>query len=142
MAIAKRFEIAHETAFPKGAFLRGLVEPVTDFNAEQRPDGSRPQQRDKETGLRLWQVTVIDGDDEAGRREIGVIVKFAAEHQPVPPKNTSPMPWTPVEFIGLTALPYVDDSGRRPRIAWSFRAQGLTAPGQSVKVGEPPKAVA
>jgi hypothetical protein len=31
----------------------------------------------------------------------------------------------------------VDDSGRRPRIAWSFRAQGFAAPAQSVKVGEP-----
>lgn len=142
MAIAKRFPITHETAFPKGAFLRGLVEPVTDFQAEQRPDGSRPQQRDKETGLLLWQCTVIDGDDEAGRREIGVTVKFAAEHQPVPPKNNSPMPWTPVEFVGLTALPYIDDSGRRPRIAWSFRAKDFAAPGQSAKVGEPPKAAA
>ncbi|MDM7856657.1 plasmid replication, integration and excision activator [Cellulomonas alba] len=137
MAMAKRFEITHQTAFPKGAFLRGPVEPVTDFQAEQRPDGSRPQQRDKETGRLLWQCTVIDGDDEAGRREIGVTVKFAAEHQPVPPKNTSALPWTPVEFVGLTALPYVDDSGRRPRIAWSFRAQGFVTPGQQVGHSEP-----
>jgi hypothetical protein len=136
MAIAKRFPIAHGVAFPNGAFLRGFVEPVADFQAEQRPDGSRPQQRDKETGLPLWQCTVIDADDEAGRREIGVTVKFAAEHQPVPPKNTSPLPWTPVEFVGLTALPYVDDSGNRPRIAWSFRAQGFATPGQAGKPGE------
>jgi hypothetical protein len=142
MAIARRFSISHETAFPNGAFLRGLVEPVVDFQAEQRSDGSRPQQRDKESGLPLWQCTVIDADQDAGRREIGVSVKFAAEVQPVPPKNTSPLPWTPVEFIGLTALPYVDDSGHRPRIAWSFRAHGFATPGQQVKVGEPPKAAA
>ena len=42
-----------------------------------------------------------------------------------------------MEFVGLTALPYVDDSGKRPRIAWSFRAQGFATPGQSVKAGEP-----
>jgi hypothetical protein len=136
MAIAKRFEISHQTAFPRGAFLRGHVEPVADFQAEQRADGSRPQQRDKETGLPLWQCTVIDADDEAGRRDIGVSVKFAAEVQPVPPKNTSPLPWTPVEFVGLTALPYVDDSGNRPRIAWSFRAQGFATPGQAAKPPE------
>jgi len=142
MAIARRFPIARGVAFPNGAFLRGLVEPVADFQAEQRPDGSRPQQRDKDTGLPLWQCTVIDADQDAGRREIGVSVKFAAAVQPVPPKNTSPMPWTPVEFVGLTALPYVDDSGNRPRIAWSFRAQDFAVPGQQVKVGEPPKAAA
>jgi hypothetical protein len=136
MAIAKRFPIAHGVAFPNGAFLRGFVEPVADFQAEQRPDGSRPQQRDKETGLPLWQCTVIDGDEEAGRREIGVSVKFAAEVQPVPPKNTSPLPWTPVEFVGLTALPYIDDNGNRPRIAWSFRAQGFATPGQAAKPPE------
>ena len=137
MAIAKRFEIPHETAFPKGAFLRGIVEPVTDFQAEQRPDGSRPQQYDKETGLPLWQCTVIDADEEAGRREIGVTVKFATEVRPVPPKNTSPLPWTPVEFVGLTALPYVDDSGNRPRIAWSFRARDFANPGQGGRTNEP-----
>lgn len=130
MAIAKRFPIAHGVAFPNGAFLRGLVEPVADFQAEKRADGSRPQQRDKETGLLLWQCTVIDADDDAGRKEIGVSVKFAAEVQPVPPKNTSNLPWTPVEFVGLTALPYIDESGNRARIAWSFRAQGFTTPGQ------------
>jgi len=136
MAIAKRFPIAHGLAFPNGAFLRGPVEPVADFQSEQRPDGSRPQQRDKETGLPLWQCTVIDADDDASRKDIGVSVKFAADVQPVPPKNTSPMPWTPVEFVGLTALPYVDDSGNRPRIAWSFRAQGFAAPGQVGRAGE------
>ncbi|RXR25899.1 plasmid replication, integration and excision activator [Oerskovia turbata] len=133
VAIAKRFPVAHGLVFPNGAFLHGLVEPVADFQAEKRQDGSRPQQRDKESGLPMWQCTVIDADADAGRREIGVSVKFAAEVQPVPPKNTSPLPWTPVEFVGLTALPYVDDAGSRPRIAWSFRAQGFVTPGQAGK---------
>ena len=136
MAISKRFEISHHTVFPKGAYLRGFVEPVPDFQAEQRPDGSRPQQRDKDTGLPLWQCTVIDGDDDANRKDIGVSVKFAAEVQPVPPKNTTPAPWTPVVFEGLTALPYIDESGNRPRIAWSFRAQGFAYPAQAAKPPE------
>ena len=131
MAMKQRFEIEHSVAFPKGAFLRGEVEPVADFNAAQRPDGTRPQQHDKETGLPLWQCVVIDGDEDAGRKEIGVTVKFAAKYQPVPPENKSGFPWTPVEFVGLTALPYVDDNGMRPRIAWSFRATELVAPGQA-----------
>src|ERR1700710_2071230 len=35
---------------------------------------------------------------------------------------------TSVEFTGLTALAYVDDSGTRPRVAWSFRAQAWWLP--------------
>lgn len=142
MAIARRFPIAHEAVFPNGAFLRGEVEPVTDFQADQRPDGSRPQQRDKETGLPIWQCTVIDGDEDTGRKDIGVAVKFVAEVRPVPPKNTSPLPWTPVKFLGLTALPYVDDSGNRPRIAWSFRAEGFATGDLAAKGGSDQKSAA
>lgn len=135
MAMQKRIKVAHEDLFPAGAFLKGAVEPVADFNAPQREDGSRPQQVDKETGLLLWQATVLDADDEAGKRETALMIKFAAKVRPVPPENTSGMPWTPVEFTGLTALAYVeytggkDREGRdRTRIAWSFRAEGIVAP--------------
>lgn len=41
MAIAKRFPIAHAMVFPNGAFLRGYVEPVADFNGEKRALGMR-----------------------------------------------------------------------------------------------------
>lgn len=125
MAISRRFGITNETAFPKGAFLRGDVEPVTDFNGAALPDGTKPQQRDKESGLPMWQCTVIDMDDDASRKDIGVSVKFASATMPEVPKNNTPFPWTPVRFEGLSALPYVDDSGNRPRIAWSFRAEKI-----------------
>ena len=113
--------------------MKGGVEPVADFNAEKRPDGSRPQQLDKDSGLPLWQVTVLDADEEAGKKETALSIKIAAKVQPVPPDNGTPFPWTPVEFVGLTALPYVDDNGARPRLAWSFRAEGMTAPGKGAK---------
>lgn len=137
MAMQKRFPVEHKNVFPQGAYLKGEVEPVPDFQADKRADGSRPQQRDKETGLLLWQLTVIDADDEASKKDTVVTVKIAAPHQPVPPTNTSGLPWTPVELVGLTALPYIDDSGNRPRIAWSYRAEGFATPGQSAKAGEP-----
>jgi hypothetical protein len=129
MAMQKRFKVAHGDVFPVGAFLKGAVEPVFDFNAPKRDDGSRPQQVDKETGLLVWQAVVLDADEEAGKRETAVTVKFLGKVRPVPPENKTQFPWTPVEFTGLTALAWIDDNGPRPRIAWSFRAEGMVEPG-------------
>ncbi|MFJ6132193.1 plasmid replication, integration and excision activator [Janibacter terrae] len=106
---------------------------MADFDAEKRSDGSRPQQLDKDSGLPLWQVTVLDADEEAAKKETALSIKIAAKVQPVPPENTTQFPWTPVEFVGLTALPYVDDNGTRPRLAWSFRAEEMVAPGKGAK---------
>lgn len=143
MAMAKRFGVNHADVFPKGAFLKGEVEPVLDFQAEKKADGSRPQQRDKDTGLLLWQVTVLDADESAGKKDTAVTVKIAAPHQPVPPANDTPFPWTPVEFVGRSALPYVDDNGNRPRLAWSYRAEGLVRPGEGAQAsGKGEKAAA
>lgn len=133
MAIQKRFPVQHSDVFPAGAWLGGPIEAVTDFNAPARPDGSRPQQLDKDTGLPLWSVPIFDADAEAGKKDKAITVKIAAAHQPVPPTNDTPFPFTAVEFVGLTALPWVDDSGNRPRIAWSFKADAITAPGASRK---------
>jgi hypothetical protein len=85
---------------------------------------------DKETGLPVWQVTVLDADEEAGKKDTALSVKFVAKVQPVPPENTTSFPWTPVEFKGLTALAWIDDNGPRPRIAWSYRAEEMVAPGE------------
>jgi hypothetical protein len=135
MAMQRRFPVQHDHVFPKGAFLKGMVEPVFDFNASKREDGSRPQQVDKETGQLVWQAIVLDADDEAGKKDTAITVKFLGKVRPVP---QTPFPWTPVEFVGLSALPYVDDSGSRARIAWSFRAEDLVEPGAKAA----PKAVA
>lgn len=130
MAMQRRFRVGFAEVFPNGAFLKGSVEPVLDFKVDKRSDGSRPQQVDQETGLLVWQVVVLDADEEAGKRDTAVSVKFLARVQPVPPENKTPFPWTPVEFVGLSALPYVEDLGNgRNRIAWSFRAESMTAPG-------------
>lgn len=57
-------------------------------------------------------------------------IKFAAQTQPTAPANSSGTPFTPVVFEGLMALPYIERSGDFSRIAWSFRASGMTAPGK------------
>lgn len=131
MAMQKRFPVSHADVFPQGAFLVGGVETVSDFNAPARADGSRPQQLDKDSGLPLWSVQVVDADEQAGKRDRTLTVKIAASVQPVPPKNETPFPFTPVTFGELSALPWVDDSGQRPRIAWSFRATGFVSPSAS-----------
>lgn len=144
MAMQRRIRIETGEAFPAGVFVRGAAEPVDDFDAKRREDGSRPQAMDKETGLPLWQVVVVDGDAEASKRETAVTVKFAAKVRPVPPENTSGLPFTAVEFVGLTALPYVEypggknrDGQDRTRISWSFRAEDMVAPGEAAKTGGP-----
>ena len=137
MAMQKRFKVETTAAFGCGLGIKPTAEgenavtPVIDFDKSTREN--RVQALDKDSGLPLWQVTVLDFDPEAGKKDMVVTVKFAAKVQPVPPANNSGMPFTPVAFVGLTALPYVDDSGNRPRIAWSFRAEGMVEPGQAKK---------
>ena len=88
--------------------------------------------RGEGTGLLMWQVLVLDADEAAGKKDTAVSIKIAAKVQPVPPENKTPFPWTPVEFVGLTALPYIEESATgRSRIVWSFRAEAMLAPGQS-----------
>jgi len=76
-------------------------------------------------------LSVFDADPEAGKKDKAVSVKVAAKVQPVPPENKSGTPFTQVEFTGIVAVPWIDDSGLRPRIAWSIRALGVQAPGAS-----------
>lgn len=128
MAMQRRIPVAFTDVFPHGAFLVGEVEAVADFDAPRSGEGGRPQAVDKDTGLRVWSVPVLDADPAAGKREKTVSVKLLASVQPVPPANETPFPFTPVAFEGLTVTPYVDDNGPRPRLAWSLRATGLAAP--------------
>ncbi|CPS05497.1 hypothetical protein [Mycobacteroides abscessus] len=128
MSIPRWIKMAHEQAFAQGAFLVSDVTPVIDF--DRSSSENRVQATDKETALPLWQVDVLDGDRAASKRARTVTVKFAAAVQPVPPSNDSGMPFTPVVFEDLVALPYIERSGDFGRIAWSFRAAGMSAPGK------------
>lgn len=135
MAVQQRIPMKHEDVFPSGAFLKGGVEPVMDFEksklADKQVQAVDLNKRGEGTGLPMWQVVVLDADEEARKKDTALTVKFAAKVQPVPPENKSGFPWTPVEFVGLVGSPYVDPNGPKPRLAWSFRAEGMVAPGQS-----------
>jgi hypothetical protein len=126
------FPVEFGAVFPSGAFAAGGVEKVRDF---EKSSGDRViQQTDKHTGLPLWVVEVIDADPEARQRTVKV--KVAAQYQPVLPDAPAGSPFTPVEFEGLTAMPWVDSSrcqaketGRcGARMAYSLKATGIRAP--------------
>jgi hypothetical protein len=124
MAINGRFRVSMEDVFPHGAYVVSEVEQVRDFDKSTR---ERPvQQLDKESGLPVWSVSVLDADPLARKTEKTLTIKIAAPHQPVPPEAAAGMPFPAVEFDGLTVTPYLDD--KRNRVAYSFRAQLMRAP--------------
>ena len=126
-----------EYVFPHGCLCLG-VEAATDFNKRGQADD---QERDKETGKRLWLVKVLDLDPEAGKFGASkeVKVKVVADQQPVPPAPTIPGYPPRVEFEGLTVSPWSDsqrckapEAGKphkcKARLAWSIRATAMTEP--------------
>jgi len=117
MAVDGRINVRHEDVFPVPVLVLG-VEPVNDFD-KQRAGVPDPQDRDKDTGMRLWAVSILDPSARQGQREIKV--KIASDHQPTPPSG----PMTPVEFDGLQVIPYLDTNRTRPRVAIAYRAAGF-----------------
>ena len=124
MAINGRFKVSHGDVFPHRAYVISEVEPVRDW------DKSTPQKAvqavDKESGLLVWAVSVLDADPDARKDVKTVTVKISAPVQPVPPEAMAGVPFRPVEFDGLTVTPYLDD--KRNRVAYSIRATGMKAP--------------
>jgi hypothetical protein len=129
MAISRRFEIPFEVAFPEGLYLISEVERVPDFDKSTQEN--KVQQVDPDSGLPLWQVICLDLDPEAKKAQKTVTVKIPAKVQPVPPENRDGSPITPVMFEGLTALPWIEESGSFSKISWSFRANAIVAPGKA-----------
>lgn len=132
MAIQGAIQIGHGGVFPHGCYMVGEVEPVRDFDRSTKE--TPVQAMDKDTGMPVWQVDVVDADPDA--REKSVRVKILAPVQPVPPAAAPGLPFRPVEFDNLTAMPYVaTTSTGRSRLAWSFKATAMQAP-KSASAGE------
>jgi hypothetical protein len=121
--IPTRFEVSFEEVFPYGAFILG-VEPSMAFSEDR--NAPKRQERDKETSQLVWVVRGLDANEEAARFGAEFKVKITAAHQPVPPAKMSGFPYAPAEFEGLTVTPYANAKGR---VAYSFRATGMRAPG-------------
>jgi hypothetical protein len=118
MAVQGPIPVEFASVFPRGVFAAGAFEPVRDFEASKA--GRFVQSKDKQSGLPVWVVDVIDADPAA--RDKSVRVKVAASDQPVLPAAPAGLPFVPVEFTGLTVTPYVNQSGR---LAYSLRAAGV-----------------
>ena len=81
---------------------------------------------------------MIDAQENARQRTVKV--KIAAQVQPVLPPPPPGQPFTPAEFDGMTATPWVDSSrcpgdGKRKcgaRLAYSFKATGVRAPARGI----------
>ena len=116
---------------PRRRVCGRAVEMVRDFD---RSRGDRVvQQTDKDSGLPLWVIEVIDAQEDARQRTVKV--KVAAQVQPVLPPPVPGSPFIPVEFDGMTAtplhrrLPLPGHQGRcDARVAYSFKATGVRAP--------------
>jgi hypothetical protein len=120
--------------FPAGAFVTGPVEPVPDF--DQGSGRNRPQKHDRESGLPMWTVPVLDADETARPAQRSVKVNILAAVQPVPPDALPGTPIRPVEFDAMTVTPYVAEGSGRPRVAYSLRARGMRAPGGSSRASK------
>lgn len=130
MALSRRMSVTHDEVFPFGAFLMGEVTSISDYDRSTKDN--KVQAIDKDTGLPLWSIDVLDADPEAKRATKLMSIKFATKVQPVPPSNDAGTQFTPVVFNGLTALPYVEKVGESfTRIAWSMRADSMLSAKQA-----------
>ena len=90
MALQGQIPIEFGMVFPAGAYAAGGIEMVRDFD---RSSGDRVvQQVDKDSGLPLWVVEVIDAQEDARQRTVKV--KLAAQVQPVLPPPAPGSPFT------------------------------------------------
>jgi hypothetical protein len=124
MALQGPIPVEFGRVFPAGAFAAGSFEPVRNFEAST---GDRfVQSADKETGLPLWVIEVIDADPQSRTRTVKV--KVASPSQPMLPPPPPGAPFIAVEFTEMTATAYVNQAGR---LAWSIKATGVRPPARS-----------
>jgi hypothetical protein len=127
VAITGPLPVKFDDVFPMGACVLS-VGPVYDF--EKSTKQAKVPALDRETGLPVWAVDVLDLDDNARIKDRAVTVKIAAPVQPVPPEVMTGTPLRPVEFDGLAVRAYVNANNR---IAWSISAKAMRAPSVGTK---------
>lgn len=125
MAVQGPFKVECNEVFPFGVGIVGEVSELVDFDRSTKEN--RVQARDKETGLPVWTVDVMDFDPEA--RERVLKVKISAPVRPVPPSGPvdGGVPVRPVHLDDLLVTPYMKELGNgRSKVAYSLRASGMS----------------
>lgn len=135
MAMPRKLPVEFGLVFPHGAYAVGDVVAVKDYDRSTRENAV--QAVDPDTGQLLWSVDVVDGDPEAKKANRTVSVKIPAKVQPVLPKSLDGLPFTPVEFVGMTATAYIEEKGDFSNIAWSLRAGDVREPGAAKAPAKP-----
>ncbi|PRX47566.1 hypothetical protein B0I33_105145 [Prauserella shujinwangii] len=119
-----RFEVAFETAFPRGLVLNGEVEPDNEF---QENRNAAPRQKvDERTGLRRWKAVFSD-PAHVKESEASVKVTFLSEVQPVPTTEefVPGCGMRPVVLEGLQVTPTVTGQDRFKKLGWQYFATGF-----------------
>ena len=143
MAIQRKLTVSFAEVFPHGAWLVTSVEPSRDFKRSTREvtvqevvrdEAGQPVLLDGEQQA-VWQVEVLDGDEEVTGEAKKVKVKIVAVRRPVPPAPAPGTPFRPVVLEGLWVSPWVNkdrcrvEQGKQhscgARQAWSYWATGL-----------------
>ena len=102
-----RLPVKMADVFPDGCSLvPASISETYDYDEKNKT--CRPS-IDKITGQRVYQCRVVDMDPERRGRSRETAVKIVADQMPVPPTGAQ---YEPVEFEGLTAIPYATDRGR------------------------------
>jgi hypothetical protein len=111
------------------AYVMGQVEPEKDW--EKSSVTKFVQKVDQGSGLRVWSVVIADPGSASQRK-----IKILCDDEPVVPAPAAGMPpFVPVEFVGLSVRPWLDDRGckQQPgrrcgcRVELSIRARGVRA---------------
>ncbi|WP_433417536.1 plasmid replication, integration and excision activator [Microtetraspora malaysiensis] len=121
MALQGPIPVTFDMVFPHGCYVVGEVEAVKDFDAST--NGRFVQARDKQTRELVWQVAVMDADPTLKPSQKTVAVKILAAVQPIPPAAVPGVPFTPVEFDGVSVTPYVNSNTNR--LAYSIRVREM-----------------
>jgi hypothetical protein len=142
-----RFEIPFDVMFPRGLFLIGELQPLTERQSQVDKARNRPVRpwTDDATGFPLFKGMFADPSGEWDRDK-SLAVEFAAKVQPIPPAAVPGVPFTPVVLEGLSVQPCAEASGQAKWITWVVRATGMRAveapAGRAGKSGEAPKSAA
>jgi hypothetical protein len=131
MAVNGPYYVDAVRQFAHGLAVVGEVSKVLVYDESRKPE-DRLQERDRDTGLLLWSVTVLDFDP--GARETTFEVRVPSDREPVLPPLAPGMPlrFVQLEGVQINCYPKVTGRNRKTgqdivRMAYQVTATGWSA---------------